>query len=561
MRAVYNSGESQDSNTLLLAAVGQRSGEGLMKDSTHKEILSLPRSSEPPQPSEMPELVEQTSALSKSESCSTLPTVSVDISTSNEPSSMSLNLPTPSDQTSSGGDQIFPFVGEIGNSVDQPGATIFHTTITSVDLADCSGEQSSASTHQTDTNIVQAKSVSVDETSVDVVSEKELPASPMRRKFASKHLPALAVPLDNLKQSPKQEMECELSTRHVSFGPHTNTVHAEKNEFSVPHLQPTTETAPHEPDHPKQRDDRKKLHSAEKPHANGGLCFAGEDVASSVRDEAKEIPTVDQLCVQTQPSLTSVNDKGVLQTDTPPLAIGPHSPSINSAGVRDVTHNLEPAISPVTTEVRRQRASSPTGRRTHRLAANFETNLSHANFGVNTGMPRASQPPKSHAPRHLHQLHATQSPSCQLSLLQSSTPPSIFPTLHPPPKQCNFVVQTPISPPREQHSTKITFSGEEPTRTAKEQPLITDCQKVERGMLHTGILGQSVQGPLATISDTTHLSASGPQPTTQPGPDNHSTRFLPQPGEGDTECLVGSPPANSGLLSPTPLSASETTKS
>lgn len=93
VRAVYDLGESEDSNTLLVASVNHPQVENEQTVSTlsslsEKEVIPLPRSSQPPAPAALPFLVSKTSTLSKSESFSGLGTISV---SNSETRSMSMN--------------------------------------------------------------------------------------------------------------------------------------------------------------------------------------------------------------------------------------------------------------------------------------------------------------------------------------------------------------------------------------------------------------------------------------------------------------------------------------
>lgn len=93
VRAVYNLGESEDSNTLLVASVNHPQVENeqtvsTLGSSSEKEVIPLPRSSQPPAPAAQPFLVSKTSTLSKSESFSGLETVSV---SNSETCSVSMN--------------------------------------------------------------------------------------------------------------------------------------------------------------------------------------------------------------------------------------------------------------------------------------------------------------------------------------------------------------------------------------------------------------------------------------------------------------------------------------
>lgn len=93
MRAVYDLGESDDSNTLLVASVNHPQEENehtvpTLSSLSEKEVIPLPRSSQPPAPAALPFLVSKTSTLSKSESFPGLETISV---SNSETRSLSMN--------------------------------------------------------------------------------------------------------------------------------------------------------------------------------------------------------------------------------------------------------------------------------------------------------------------------------------------------------------------------------------------------------------------------------------------------------------------------------------
>ena len=558
VRAVYECGESKDSNTLLLAAVGQRPGDAPTPDISQKAILSLPRSTQPPEPSELPALVEKTSALSKSESCSTLGAVSVEFSISNEARSMSLDLPC--GLTGATTDQISPSDDTIGTSVDPPDQNISRQTSTNVDLATCLEDEGRPNVHRIDTNVLQGTSASTDETATDEtatdetatdVSESALSSDPVHLNTGTEFTPALARTLENPKTSTKQEIEDEVSSRHAHSDPYTNSTHAEHGRNEISSEQATTKAVPHGVRPSKQGG--QEAHKTEKPLANDGSSFTGKEVVSSVGAEAKEVLTVDQLCGQTQPVLTSAKEEGVLQTDTPPFALGKHSPSLNRGGLMEVTYGIRrnetAAIYPVS-PTQRERTVSPTSRRSNRLAANFETNLS-ANCNATAGMsPTPKHPPKSPPQLHPNHLHATQSPNHRSTSLQSEPSPAVSPTPCPPTDKCDSSVGQTLTPaPSEPHSERIAFSGEDLGGSAT-QSVVTNCQRGHRGMAHAGIPG--LEPPATTGNITGRLSPSAPQPTAQQDPDKHSTSSLPQTARADTGCLVGPPPANSGPAAPTP---------
>ena len=540
MRAVYDREESQDSNTLLVAAVSPGREREAPSDGYQREILSLPRSSEPPQPSDLPVLVEKTSTLSKSESCSTLGAVSVEMSATIEARSMSLNLPTSCDLTSDSVEQMLPSLDPIGTSVDPPGQTnagVCSQTSTSVDLVPYTGDENGANAHQIDTT-------SAEEANIDVGSS---PLS-LDPNASTRHTqPGL---LDN---PSREEAMHELSARHSHTTVATHAEH-DRNAVSVPLTlcNATTKTKPHGLERSKQPGQETHIESErpEKPCVNYGSGFTGKEMASSVRAEAKEVLTVEHLCGQTQPPLTSVNDEGVLQTDTPPLPIGKPSPSANPASGRKVMYGTSAATSP---ECTRRRMQSPINLKGHRLAANFDANLPVGHpRGATAVISHTPQPPKSQTFDRLHRPHTTQLPNNQSPALERDSSPTVSPTPHPQPdKCCPSVGQTVTPAPREEHSEKIAFSGEEQGRPA-EQHLMTSCQKDHWGMACTGILGRCSQQPPATTDEVAHLSASVGQPATHQGLDKHPTLCVSQPGKADTGRLVGPPLANSDPVVPTP---------
>lgn len=520
VRAVYNCGESEDSNTLLVAAVGDAARKEAPSAGSQKEILSLPRPTEPPKPTELPALVEKTSALSKSASFSTLETVSLEVSAVNKAHSMSLNLP--SSLTGAGSDQSSSSTDQVGTSVDPPDPTnVPHQTSTNVDVVPCLVDSTSVSAHQSPPS---TPTVDPD------FSKGTLP--PVLGEDPSSHTHPVASRLpDNLKTPSRQEAVHELSGRHSHTEPSNTATHTEhdKNDVSVPNALPretTTKAESHRLKHSKQgRQTSREPHSPEKPY--DGLSYSGKEMASLVRVGAKEVPTVDQLCGQTQTALTSVNNEGVLQTDTPPLAIEKRSPSVYH--------------------------------RSHRLAAIFDGNLSGSHRRI-TGMPSTSQPPKTQTLRCHRELHATELSDYRPPALQSNPSPTVFPTLHPQPNKCHpSVGQTPIPAPSERHSEQITFSGEERGGTDR-RPLTTryqqedwetSCQKEHQGMTRDGIFGSNPQQPVGKTGEVAHLSASSCQPTTQHSPDKHPMHGECRPWKAATGCLVGPPPSISDLVAPT----------
>lgn len=87
MRAVYDVGESEDSNTLLVASVNHPQVEN-EQCLSEKNVIPLPRSSQPPPPTALPLLVSKPSSLSKSESYSGLESITV---SNSETRSLSMN--------------------------------------------------------------------------------------------------------------------------------------------------------------------------------------------------------------------------------------------------------------------------------------------------------------------------------------------------------------------------------------------------------------------------------------------------------------------------------------
>lgn len=524
---------------------------------SQKEILSLPRPTEPPKPTELPALIEKTSALSKSASFSTLETVSLEVSAVNKAHSMSLNLP--SSLTGAGSDQLSSSTDQVGTSVDPPDPTnVLHQTSTNVDVVPCLVDSTSASAHQSPPS---TPTVDPD------FSKGTLP--PVLGEDPSSHTHPVASRLpDNLKTPSRQEAVHELSGRHSHTEPSNTATHTEhdKNDVSAPNAltrETTTKVESHRLKHSKQgRQTSREPQSPEKPYANEGLSYSGKETASLVRVEAKEVPTVDQLCGQTQTALTSVNNEGVLQTDTPPLAIEKHSPSLNTVGGGGrVTYSdqLTSTITATSPENRRKKTLSPVYPRSHRLAANFDGNLS-GSHRRNTGMPSTSQPPKTQTLRCHRELHATELSDYCPPALQSNPSPTVSPTLHPQPNKCHpSVGQTPIPAPSEWYSEQITFSGEERGGTDR-QPLITSCQqedweascqKEHQGMTRDGIFGSNPQQPVGKTGEVAHLSAGTCQPTTQHGPDKHPMHGECQPWMAATGCLVGPPPSIADLVAPT----------
>ena len=525
VRAVYECGESEDSNTLLVAALSPKPGDPatdeLTLEGSRKEILSLPRSSEPPEPTELPVLVEKTSALSKSESCSTLEAVSSEVSAVYEAHSVSLNLTSSSSLT--GRDQMS--TDEMGTSVDQPDQTsIHHQTSTNVGVSSYLVDSTDRNPHHTDTVYK--------ETSADLNSR----TLPLVAEDPSVHDHPLTSRLPS-----RQEVVHELSVRYPPTGPTTHTEH-DRNYVSAPsalHQQPTTKTGQNRPEHSKhqQRQDP--------GNANDGSSVCGKELASPVGVEAKEVLTGDRLCGQTQAVATSLNDEGDLQTDTPPLAIDKPSPSLDTIGGRKVTHSDQLTSVITSPENKRKRMPCPVNPRSHRLAANFDANLSGGHpRNTTVEISSAPQPPKP-----LHQSHATKLPACHPTTLQSNPSPTVSPTRCPQPDKCGHSVgQTPIPASSERHSEKIIFSGEEqPITNCQKEGWGTSWQKEDSGMTH---VGEGSQQPLRKSGNVGHLSWR--QPITRQGLDKHSTSSELESHKADTGCLVGPPPANSDLVAPTP---------
>lgn len=97
VRAVYDLGESEDSNTLLVASVNHPQVENEQTISnlsslSERDVIPLPRSSQPPVPAALPFLVSKSSTLSKSESFSGLETISVSNSETRSVSMNQLNV-------------------------------------------------------------------------------------------------------------------------------------------------------------------------------------------------------------------------------------------------------------------------------------------------------------------------------------------------------------------------------------------------------------------------------------------------------------------------------------
>ena len=606
VRAVYDCGESEDSNTLLVAAVppsppGGTVKEELTSDGSRKDILMLPRSSEPPQPTELPVLVEKLSVLSKS-SCSTLEAVSVEVS---ETHSMSLNLPTTSSLTGTGRDQM-P-TDQMGTSVDPPDQTSAHRDpSTNVDILPSRTDTTDPNPAHTLSAVEASSDLSSREdpcphahplagalcvhrdpsTNVDIlpsltditcsnpshsVSTVEASSGLSNRALAEDpglHAHPLAGALsDNPKAATVQEAVGDLSGRYPPSEPTTTTTHTEhdRNDDSVPSAvseQATTKSAPHRLEHSKHQQIQEtstEPHSPEKPRANDESSVCGKELASPLGAEAKKVLTGGRLCGQTVGVVTSVNE-GVLQTETPPFAIEKPSHLLDTVGGRRVTHGDQQLTSTVTSpENTRNRTPSPVNPRSHRLAANFDANLSGSHpRNITIGM---SQPPSLIG--HLHQSNATELPISHPPTLQSHPPPTVSPTRHLQPNKFGHPVgQTLIPAPNELHSEGIAFSREEQRatdgQTLKTHPQKegwgTSCQKEQRGMTEVGILGESFQQPLGKTGDVGHLSAASArcQPITQQGIDKHLTSSKFANHAADTGCLVGPPPANSDHVAPTP---------
>ena len=254
VRAVYDCGESRDSNMLLVASVNPHTEHTLTPHGPGKEVVCLPRSLRPPAPAQLPELVEKMSILSKSASCCTLGTMSIENSTATEPRSLSANEL----------DKLSP----ISQSVLVPFV-----------------EQNRAKIHnQTDTSIVGESLITAQST---------IDQNPPLHKVM---LPEST----GGKMPPNEETECDPSTRHDLHTPFrevaTISTSCQATTTSEPCCAGTLSRGgmlgevPH-----KQRCD--------------GLDFTGEEIP-------REACALERFCGQTQPLLTLSMKEEDLKTDT-----------------------------------------------------------------------------------------------------------------------------------------------------------------------------------------------------------------------------------------------------
>lgn len=436
---------------------------------SQKEIVSLPRLSQPPTPTEIPEIVKKSSTLSKSESCSTLGTISVENSTIIKSRSMSANpLDTAFDQKSESV-VLQPPIGETNTAaVDKPHPTVTQTGTTVSDFGTTDPVSHQASIH-TQAQLITSSVNSSDDTTLL-----------------------------------RQEIGHELSGSHyqVYQQPPTHT--------PICDMSSSSQTASGL-DHGRQ-EGRAFLAGEVQVHATTGSDFTEEE-ASSLACETYQCPTVEQHHKQTQPSLRLL-DENAFKTGTLHTAVGSnsHSPTIPPRGEaapcfthHEKTESSDVALSHV-------RTMSPVNHRSPRLAAMFvHTQASASTF---SGQHQSSRP-------FVNSTHTSQLSSLTL---QSDLAHAVCPSLQPN-KGGAFVGSRQSA---EHTDTNGIFSGKEKNGESfigrgvarksmnRNNKGTVSCVTSTQGHqgIHTEGFGHSdPQLLLATTGNKTHLSSHTCQPT------------------------------------------------
>ena len=368
MRAVFDLGESEDSNTLLVASVDPQTGDEKRaptpRNSHDKEVVSLPRSLQPPLPSQPPVLVARTSStLSKSESCLTLKTTSVASSNSNDKRSVSVN-------------QL------VDREVHQEGTSIAHQSGTSVNqLPPSFGHSTDTQPSRGVTHPHSPKPYSSDDTGPNFL--------------------------------PRQEIKADLATRNPGGSPSAHTAFS-RDTLSVPASTAFIE--------PCEGSSKARILGEIPLERVQEVSTGSSDFTSSppLLFEPQDAPTVERLCVQTRAPLTSIIE-GEEKTDTVRAGMEqnvPHLPDIpvdNVKGaVRPNKTNTE-VVTSVMGDVKRVRTPSPIAPRSPRLAAKFDVHTtqtklcSNVSDGIALRVHSPNSRPNVHTPTT--QLHTPQLPT------------------------------------------------------------------------------------------------------------------------------------------------------
>lgn len=471
LRAVYNLGESEDSNTLLLASVhlptddDQRTCTLTPSGSLEKEVISQPRLSQPPLPTELPALVSKTSALSKSESCLVLETVSVASSTSIEARSLSLN-------------QL------LDKNLDCVGQTT-PVVPTSVD--------------QTGTNVDQT-----------LPSVDEMTSPPTKEKHGQPKPSCNELELTTNTHScsscfPRQEIKHDLSVGHFPLS------HMACSNDHMSAASNTTSTDPC------TVSGRAVIQGGEVPlQLHASSVFTGKDI-QPLESESEKSHTVVQLCLQTQPPLTSINEAGKTEAlcaeTTEPRKVSRPS-DIPVAGVDAVKTNSE-------IENLKVVAASANNPRSPRLAAKFDAHMrSDCHTSASSIIP-ASQPQRNQSDLrkidHVH-VHTTQLPNHHSLKPHSDVWPTHSLQLRKDSSSVGKTERENRASLSEVYSQQIDFSGEGWRVGGLVNENITvsheDSQEHSQGM-HLGMLDCDSHQPIAATSNVAHLSTCPHQPVIQ----------------------------------------------
>ena len=330
VRAVYDHGESEDSNMLLLASLdphseGERSTPTLT--GSQNEVVSLPRALQPPAPTQQtPTIVQKSSSLSKSESSLTLGTLSVENSTI-ELRSMSAS--------------------QLGTALDQ-NEDLLVVSKTPFGHTDSSVCKTLPAVKKTGTSIIDFRSTHPVGPQASVRTQPQLTASDDNNNDHEVLL--------------RQEIGHELSERHDQVDQQSHTAH-----YPIYAMSPTTLDPPSQG----KAVLAGKVHNKQK-HTTAVSDFTEEE-ASSLTCEAYQSP---QHSKQTQPPLSS-SDRNGLKTGNlqAVVASNSHSPTIPLRGEGIVcsarTEKSESATQISDVALRHARTMSPVNQRSPRLAAVF----------------------------------------------------------------------------------------------------------------------------------------------------------------------------------------------
>lgn len=342
MRAVYDTGESEDSNMLLVASLNHHLRDELSTSTstgTQNEVLSLPRLFQPPVPTQVPEIVQRSSTLSKSESCLTLGAISVNNSTALGSRSVSDNqLAAVLDQKTDPPTVLQPIVSQANPSVNKT------VTLKQIGVTVNDPELIRPVTHKENMH-TQPQLITSDANSSDVLL--------------------------------RQEIGHELSRRYDQVDQQSHAAHNPSS--TMPSFLQTTRSL-----------DPAELGQAtcelqhEQEQSITGSNFTAEE-ASSVTPEADQSSSIKQQYIQTQPPLSS-SDKNGLKTGTlhTVVASNSHSTIPAESVLVKSPHHSKAKVVPDSSDVARRHAAessdatykhvrtlSPVNQRSPRLAAVF----------------------------------------------------------------------------------------------------------------------------------------------------------------------------------------------